>query len=98
MYHMFCGRMMHDGCADMNCGSRRAPPPYTAPASTRGCAHSREEGGGSTCGDAEGRPGTMIAHGDVAASTSRRHRCGYWRANCCANAPPQETPMTSTSR
>src|SRR5271170_4724375 len=36
----------------------------------------------------ESRPGTMMAPGEVAASTSRRHKCGYWCANCCARPPP----------
>src|ERR1700746_3317122 len=39
----------------------------------------------------------MIAPGEVAASTSRRHTLGYWCANFCAMPPPHETPATSIS-
>ena len=40
--------------------------------------------------------GTMMTPGEVAARTSRRQRTGYIFANCCASAPPHETPKTST--
>ena len=33
----------------------------------------------------------------VATRTSRRHRRGFWNANCCASAPPHERPRTSTT-
>ena len=45
---------------------------------------------------AEGRPGTMMAPVEVAASTRRRQRCGYWRACDSTVIPPIECPTSTT--
>ena len=42
-------------------------------------------------------PGIIKCPGEVAARTSLRQRASCWKANCCASAPPQDTPRTSTS-
>ena len=42
-----------------------------------------------------GVPGTIRLPVAVDTSTSRRQRCGFWKASCWATPPPQEYPSTS---
>jgi len=44
----------------------------------------------------QGAPGTDNTPVLELISTGRRHRPVCWTANCCASAPPQEKPSTST--
>jgi hypothetical protein len=40
----------------------------------------------------------MIGPVPVDTRISRRHRHGFWKANCCASAPPHDNPRTSTCK
>src|SRR6266581_346559 len=59
-----------------------------------GCTYRR---GFSNLARTLSRPGTEIAPVEVDTRIKRRHRCGYWWANCWASPPPHEIPSTSTS-
>jgi hypothetical protein len=48
------------------------------------------------CTSTEGRAGTITDPVAVDTSTRRRHRSRWNVAKCCATAPPQEMPSTST--
>jgi hypothetical protein len=52
------------------------------------------EGGGLVSTD--GLPGIMTDPVPADTRISRRHRRGFWTANCCASAPPHDNPRTST--
>jgi hypothetical protein len=49
------------------------------------------------CASTDGRAGTISEPVAVETSTSRRHRARWNAAKCCATAPPQEMPSTSTT-
>jgi hypothetical protein len=48
------------------------------------------------CASTDGRAGTISEPVAVETSTSRRQRARWNMAKCCATAPPQEMPSTST--
>ena len=54
--------------------------------------------GEDRCSRTRGRAGIIRLPVDVATSTSRRQRRGYWTASCWARPPPQEIPRTSKRR